>query len=430
MTNKDSWSEMIAVVLGGGRGTRLAPLTTYRSKPAVPLAGKYRLVDVPISNCINSGIRRIFVLTQFNSASLNRHVANTYKFDDFSRGRVEVLAAEQTPETEAWFQGTADAVRRSLTHVTDQPSSHVLILSGDALYRQDYEQVLEQHKRDGAEITVCCKLVSEDQASDFGIVDIDEARNVNGFVEKPKGDAIPPLKVNAEVIQRAGLPGDSTARPYLASMGIYLFNTATLMEILRQNSDEDFGRQVIPWAIGRYNVKANLFDGYWEDIGTIRAFFRANLDLLADSPQFSFFDRTCPIFTHARLLPSSEVLDSHIQRAMLAEGSLIKNAHVENSIVGIRSMLRPGTRLENVVMMGADYYEGFDGPGTLDRPGLGTGRDVFIRNAIVDKNARIGEGSRITNEQNIQDLDAEHYCIKDGIVIIKKNAVLKPGTVI
>jgi len=428
--SKDAWSEMIAVVLGGGRGTRLAPLTTYRSKPAVPLAGKYRLVDVPISNCINSGIRRIFVLTQFNSASLNRHVANTYKFDDFSGGRVEVLAAEQTPETEAWFQGTADAVRRSLTHVTDQPSSHVLILSGDALYRQNYEEVLQEHINSGSEITVCCKLVDEQQASDFGIVDIDEHRNVNGFVEKPKGDAIPPLKVDAEVIRRAGLSGDSTSRPYLASMGIYLFNTSTLMQLLNENHDEDFGKQIIPAAIGRYKIMANLFDGYWEDIGTIRAFFQANLDLLNDQPEFSFFHNTCPIFTHARLLPSSEVLESHISRAMIAEGSMIRKAYISNSIIGIRSMIRPESQLENVVMMGADYYEDFDGPGTPDRMGLGIGNNVIIRNAIVDKNARIGDGTRILNEAGIEDKDEEHYSIKDGIVIIRKNAVIPPGTVI
>jgi glucose-1-phosphate adenylyltransferase len=428
--SKDAWSEMIAVVLGGGRGTRLAPLTTYRSKPAVPLAGKYRLVDVPLSNCINSGIRRIFVLTQFNSASLNRHIANTYKFDDFSGGRVEVLAAEQTPETEAWFQGTADAVRKSLTHVTDQPSSHVLILSGDALYRQNYEEVLQQHIAEGAEITVCCKLVDQEQASDFGIVDIDENRNVNGFVEKPKGDAIPPLKVNAETIYRAGLTGDSTKRPYLASMGIYLFNTATLMKLLAENDDADFGKQLIPASIGRYKVMANLFDGYWEDIGTIRAFFQANLDLLTDNPQFSFFHNTCPIFTHSRLLPSSEILDSRVERAMIAEGCMIKKACIQNSIVGIRSMIRAGARLENVVMMGADYYEEMDGPNMLDHAGMGIGRDVLIRNAIVDKNARIGEGARIVNEAGVQEADGDHYSIKDGIVIIRKNAVILPGTVI
>ncbi len=428
--SKDVWSEMIAVVLGGGRGTRLSPLTTYRSKPAVPLAGKYRLVDVPISNCINSGIRRIFVLTQFNSASLNRHVANTYKFDDFSGGRVEVLAAEQTPETEAWFQGTADAVRRSIKHVTDQPSSHVLILSGDALYRQDYKQVLDQHLAEGAEITVCCKMVDEQQASDFGIVGIDDNRNVTGFTEKPKGDAIPPLKVDADIIHRAGLSGDSTNRPYLASMGIYLFNTATLLELLRENTDEDFGRQIIPSAIGRFKTVANLFDGYWEDIGTIRAFFQANLDLLADNPEFSFFHQTCPIFTNTRILPSSEVMDSQIVRAMIAEGSMIRKARISNSILGIRSMVREDVDMENVVMMGNDYYEEFAGVGTLDRPGLGVGRGVVIKNAIVDKNARIGEGSRILNEGGIQDADEEHYSIKDGIVIIRKNAMIPPGTVI
>jgi glucose-1-phosphate adenylyltransferase len=421
---------MIAVVLGGGRGTRLSPLTTYRSKPAVPLAGKYRLVDVPISNCINSGIRRIFVLTQFNSASLNRHIANTYKFDDFSGGWVEVLAAEQTPETEAWFQGTADAVRRSIKHVTDQPSSHVLILSGDALYRQDYKAVLDQHIQEDAEITVCCKLVNEQQASDFGIVQIDEMRNVTGFTEKPKGDAIPPLKVDGEVLRRAGLSSDSAQRPYLASMGIYLFNTSTLLDILQQNQDEDFGKQIIPWAIGKYVTVANLFDGYWEDIGTIGAFFRANLDLLEDNPQFSFFHQTCPIFTHSRLLPSSEVVDSKLHRVMLAEGSMIRSATIHNSVIGIRSMIREGAHLENVVMMGADYYEDIYCTAPLDRTCVGIGRDAVVKNAIVDKNARIGDGARITNEAGVQDTDAASYSIKDGIIIIRKNAVIPPGTVI
>lgn len=428
---KDKWSEMIAVVLGGGRGTRLSPLTTYRSKPAVPLAGKYRLVDVPISNCINSGIRRIFVLTQFNSASLNRHVASTYKFDEFSGGWVEVLAAEQTPETEAWFQGTADAVRRSIKHVTDQPSSHVLILSGDALYRQDYQQVLQQHIEDDAEITVCCKLVNEQQASDFGIVNIDEMRNVTGFTEKPKGEAIPPLKVDTEVLQRAGLSADSASRPYLASMGIYLFNTATLLEILEKNKDEDFGKQIIPWAIGKYVTVANLFDGYWEDIGTIRAFFQANLDLLEDNPQFSFFHPSCPIFTHSRLLPSSEVVNSHLNRAMLGEGCMVRNASIKNSIVGIRSMIREGADLENVVMMGADFYEDiYCNAPTDGRICVGIGKNAYIRNAIVDKNARIGDNVRITNEAGVQDIDTEIYSIKDGIIIIRKNAVIPAGTVI
>lgn len=427
---KDNWSEMIAIVLGGGRGTRLSPLTTYRSKPAVPLAGKYRLVDVPISNCINSGIRRIYVLTQFNSASLNRHIANTYKFDDFSGGWVEVLAAEQTPETEAWFQGTADAVRRSIKHITDKPSSHVLILSGDALYRQDYEEVLRQHIADNAEITVCCKLVNEEQASDFGIVQVDHSRNITGFTEKPKGDAIPPLKVDASVISEAGLSGDSTARPYLASMGIYLFNTATLLEILQQNQDEDFGKQIIPWAMKKYKTVANLFDGYWEDIGTIHAFFKANLDLLEDDPEFSFFHPTLPIFSHSRLLPSSEVVNSRLHRVMLAEGCMVRNATLHNCIIGIRSMIREGADLENVVMMGTDYYEDIYCSSSSERINVGIGRNVLIRNAIVDKNARIGEGARITNEAGIQDIDAETHSIKDGVIIIRKNAVIPPGTVI
>jgi glucose-1-phosphate adenylyltransferase len=419
--------QVVAIVLGGGRGTRLYPLTRYRSKPAVPLAGKYRLVDVPISNCIHSGIRQIFVLTQFNSASLNRHVAQTYTFDPFSSGFVEILAAEQTPEADEWFQGTADAVRRTLMHIQQPRSTHILILAGDALYRQDYRQVLSEHLNDNADITLCCKLVDSEQASSFGIVGINESRRVLSFHEKPKGDALPPLKADPETLRNAGIQGDPGSRPYLASMGIYLFRTDVLLEMLNDGADQDFGKQLIPRAIHSKRVYANLFDGYWEDIGTIKAFFQANLDLLAKRPHFDFYESGCPIYTHTRLLPSSQVQNSRVDGALIAEGCQINDAEIVNSIVGIRSMIGSGSRLENVVMMGADYYEdGMSGQSI----GLGVGRNVRVRNAIIDKNARIGDGAKILNEAGADEIDADYYSIKDGVVIIPKNAVVPPGAVI
>jgi glucose-1-phosphate adenylyltransferase len=423
-------AQVTALVLGGGRGTRLYPLTRYRSKPAVPLAGKYRLVDVPISNCIHSGIRHIYVLTQFNSASLNRHIGRTYKFDSFSDGFVEILAAEQTPETESWFQGTADAVRKTLVHIADQKTTHILILSGDALYRQDYCELLEEHREHNAEITVCCKLVPENQASSFGIVGINSAGRVTSFHEKPKGDALPPLRVDPSTLKAAGLDASAASRPYLASMGIYLFNKEALFRALEDETSEDFGKQIIPRAISGGRVHAHLFDGYWEDIGTIGSFFQANLDLLPDNPQFSFYDNECPIFTHPRLLPSSEIVESKIERAMIAEGCLIRNARIRNSIVGIRSLIGEGSDLENVVMMGADYYvtncQGTDPCATSP----GVGRNVTARNCIIDKNARIGDGAKILNEKKLTEADGDCYVIRDGIVIIPKGAVVPPGTVI
>lgn len=417
---------MLAIVLGGGRGTRLYPLTSYRSKPAVPLAGKYRLVDVPISNCIHSNIRKIFVLTQFNSASLNRHVAATYKFDDFSRGFVEILAAEQTPQTEAWFQGTADAVRRVQMHLESVPATHVLILAGDALYRMNYEALLEEHIHDGADITLSCKMVTEEAASAFGIVGIDDNRRVTSFHEKPKGAAIPPLKADPKVMQSAGLTGDASNRPYLASMGIYLFKRDVLLDLLKDESGEDFGKQVIPRAISTHRIYANLFDGYWEDIGTIKAFFQANLDLVSEKPQFSFYENNCPIFTHSRLLPSSEITGSHVDRAMIADGCQVNRADIRNAVVGIRSIIREGARLENVVMMGADYYEDKATIASAPVP-MGIGRNVFIQNAIVDKNAKIGDGAQISDKSNAPDSDGEFYHIRDGVVIIPKNATVPPG---
>ncbi|MGI8907040.1 MAG: glucose-1-phosphate adenylyltransferase [Candidatus Sumerlaeaceae bacterium] len=422
-------SNVVAIVLGGGRGTRLYPLTRYRSKPAVPLAGKYRLVDVPISNCIHSGIRQIYVLTQFNSASLNRHVAQTYTFDQFSGGFVEILAAEQTPEAEEWFQGTADAVRRTLMHIGQPQSTHILILAGDALYRQDYSQVLSEHIRDQADITLCCKLVDSEQAGAFGIVGIDEERRVASFHEKPKGEALAPLMVDPDMLRQAGVHGDPLARPYLASMGIYLFRKEVLLEMLSEGDDHDFGRQLIPRAIQSKRVFANLFDGYWEDIGTISAFFQANLDLLAEKPHFDFYESGCPIYTHCRLLPSSQVFNSTVEGALIAEGCIINDAELRNAIVGIRSMIGSGAKLENVVMMGADYYD-CESPTSSHLPPLGVGRNVHVRNAIIDKNARIGDGARILNEAGADDVDSDYYSIKDGVVVIPKNAIVPAGAVI
>ncbi|MEO7676274.1 MAG: glucose-1-phosphate adenylyltransferase [Verrucomicrobiota bacterium] len=427
----DKKRNVSAIVLGGGRGTRLHPLTEYRSKPAVPLAGKYRLIDVPISNCINSGIRRIHVLTQFNSASLNRHVAMTYNFDQFSRGMIEILAAEQTPQTEKWFQGTADAVRRNLRHVTGNAGSHVLILSGDALYRQDYGDVIDLHDADQADITVVCKLVSAADASSFGIVGIDGDRRITSFHEKPSGEKLGPLKASSEMLEKAGF-AESVDKPYLASMGIYLFNKEVLTGILSDNDFEDFGKQIIPSAIKTRRAFAHLFDGYWEDIGTIRSFFHANLDLLLDDPPFSFYDHNSPIFTHNRLLPSSEILDSNIGRAMIGEGCLIQKADIRNSIIGIRSIIREGASLENTIMMGADYYDRETGAPDFSpgEPPTGIGENSMLCNAIVDKNARIGRGVRIICDSNRANITTPMFSVCDGIVIIPKSAVIPDGTVI
>jgi glucose-1-phosphate adenylyltransferase len=422
--------DVTAIVLGGGRGTRLYPLTKYRSKPAVPLAGKYRLIDVALSNCINSGIRKIYVLTQFNSASLNRHIATTYHFDPFSDGFVEILAAEQTPETEMWYQGTADAVRKNLRHGTNTATTHILVLSGDALYRQDYRDLLLGHIELESEVTVACKLVDEQQASGFGIVGIDEQRRVVSFHEKPDREALPSLKARPEVLERAGF-GRNSSRPYLASMGIYLFEKDVLTEMLSVGGAQDFGREIIPGAIQTRRVTAGFFDGYWEDIGTIRSFFEATLMLLDDKPEFSFYDHDCPIYTHSELLPSSEVVDSRLERAMISEGCLIRSAVLRNTVVGIRSVVGEGTQLENVVMMGADFYESeVQSGGIGSQPPLGIGRDCRISNAIIDKNARIGNRVVISKQPLGPDIDRDSWSIREGIVIVQKNAVIPDGTVI
>lgn len=416
--------DVVAVVLGGGRGTRLYPLTQWRSKPAVPLAGKYRLVDVPISNCINSGLRHIFVLSQFQSASLNRHVARTYRFDPFTPGFVEILAAEQTESSMDWYQGTADAVRKQLHRFLRHGVEHILILSGDQLYVMDFAQVLKQHTETGADITIAVTPVSERDASEFGILQVDRAARIVDFVEKPRdAEVLRRLALGEDELRRRSLALD---RRYLASMGIYVFKPRVLVECLEDQRRVDFGKEVIPFAIQNYFVRAFFFPGYWEDIGTIRTFYAANLELAGENPPINLFDEERPIYTRPRFLPGSRVSACEVRNSILCEGSQLEAAVVDECVIGIRSIVRRGAKLRRVVMMGADYYE----DGSAGQIPLGVGENCVIENAIIDKNARIGPGVRIVNEGQIKNADGANFFIRDGIVIVPKNAVVPPGTVI
>lgn len=416
--------DVVAVVLGGGRGTRLYPLTQWRSKPAVPLAGKYRLVDVPISNCINSGLRHIFVLSQFQSASLNRHVARTYRFDPFTPGFVEILAAEQTESSMDWYQGTADAVRKQLHRFLRHGVEHILILSGDQLYVMDFAQVLKQHTETGADITIAVTPVSERDASEFGILQVDRAARIVDFVEKPRdAEVLRRLALGEDELRRRSLALD---RRYLASMGIYVFKPRVLVECLEDQRRVDFGKEVIPFAIQNYFVRAFFFPGYWEDIGTIRTFYAANLELAGENPPINLFDEERPIYTRPRFLPGSRVSACEVRNSILCEGSQLEAAVVDECVIGIRSIVRRGAKLRRVVMMGADYYE----DGAAGQIPLGVAENCVIENAIIDKNARIGPGVRIVNENQIKNADGANFFIRDGIVIVPKNAVVPPGTVI
>jgi glucose-1-phosphate adenylyltransferase len=426
-------NKVLALILGGGAGKRLYPLTKQRAKPAVPLGGKYRLIDIPVSNCINSDLLRILILTQYNSASLNRHIARTYRFSRFTNGFVEILAAEITPERPDWFQGTADAVRQSLHHLDDYKGDTILVLSGDHLYRMDYRDFIQRHNDTGADVTVSLTPAREEEASEFGLVKIDEAGRVIEFSEKPKGDALNVMRVDNTTL---GLSSEEAAkRPFLASMGIYVFRKEVLRQLLLEEMVQavDFGNEIIPEALSRYNVQAHLFDGYWEDIGTISAFYRANIEMTLPLPPFNVFDAEAPMYTRPRYLPGSKLLDCHIQSSIITEGCIINGATITDSIIGIRSRIEHGSRLEGVLMMGADFYQNLDElQADINRgyPRIGVGPNCLIRRAIIDKNARIGAGVRIVNEAREKVHDGDGFFIRDGIVIVPKTGVILDGTVI
>ena len=411
--------------MGGGAGTRLFPLTKDRSKPAVPLGGKYRLVDVPISNCLNSGLRSIYILTQFNSMSLHRHIQASYKFDSFSPSFVDILAAQQTPEASRWYQGTADAVRQNMRYFLEGPFDYYIILSGDQLYRMDFRGLLHQHIRTGAEITLATKPVKRERASEFGIMQSDAERRITRFVEKPTDESVlNEFKMSGELLASVSEAPD--VELFQASMGIYVFNRDVLVECL-DNDLEDFGKHVIPQSIQDRLVSAHIFTGYWEDIGTIRAFYEANLDLTDLLPQYSFFDTSAPIYTHPRFLPGSKINGATLRQAIIADGCIISDAHIERCVVGVRSIIQTGATIRNSIVMGADFYETEPTPSQHGTPRIGIGRNCVIDRAIIDKNARIADGVVITPEGKPPDLDASNYFIRDGIVVVPKNAVIPPG---
>jgi glucose-1-phosphate adenylyltransferase len=427
---------VLAIILGGGAGTRLYPLTKLRAKPAVPLGAKYRLIDIPISNCINSEIERIYVLTQFNSASLNRHIGRTYHIAGagFSQGFVEVLAAQQTPDSPSWFEGTADAVRKYLWLLAEWDVDQYLILSGDHLYRMDYADFIHRHRETKADITISVVPMDEARANDFGLMKIDKNGRVSEFREKPQGDALRAMRVDTTVL---GLPAEQAKQsPYIASMGIYVFEKQVLHDLLKQRPDTDFGREIIPGALSSHNVQAYLFNDYWEDIGTIEAFYNANLALTEQpDPPFSFYDEKAPIYTRSRYLPPTKLLDSEIIESMLGEGCILKECIVKRSVIGIRSRIETGCVIDNALLMGSDFYESPAERGQCTDSGkipLGVGSNTTIRKAIVDKNARIGRNVQIINKDNIQEANRESlgFVIQNGIVVIIKNATIPDGMVI
>jgi glucose-1-phosphate adenylyltransferase len=416
----------LAIIMGGGAGKRLFPLTKDRAKPAVPIGGKYRLVDVPISNCLNSGIRGIYVLTQYNSTSLHRHINASYKFDNFSKSFVEILAAQQTPEGSTWYQGTADAVRQNLRTFMDGNYDYFIILSGDQLYRMDYRDVLQQHIEGGADLTIACIPVNREAAMGFGIMETDSAQRITRFVEKPTDPVIlEELRMKPQVFWELHEPENQDL--YLANMGIYVFNRQVLAECL-DNTMDDFGKNIIPGTIDSRNVQAYVFRGYWEDIGTIRSFFDANLNLCDPAPAYNFYAPGAPIYTQSRFLPASVIEETVINRAMISDGCQIRSARLERCILGIRSLISPGSRLKNTIVMGADFYESDKGGTPEGEIPIGIGRDCIIEDAIIDKNARIGDGVVITTHDKDANSDGVGYYIRDGIVVIPKNAVIPAGT--
>ena len=418
-------NHILAIILGGGQGSRLAPLTESRSKPAVPIAGKYRLVDIPISNCINSDIKRMFVLTQFNSASLNQHIKNTYHFSHFSTAFVDILAAEQTPDNPTWFQGTADAVRQCMQHFLNHDFEYALILSGDQLYQMDFNQMIQAHEKSGATISIATLPVNAKEAPEFGILKTDSDNFITSFIEKPKAELLPEWtsEVSAEM--------KSEGKHYLASMGIYIFNRDLLVELMANPDTKDFGKEIIPQAIGKQKILSYQYEGYWTDIGNIDSFFEANLGLTDDIPKFNLFDNSSKIYTRARVLPPSKITGaSTIDRSVIAEGCIVNSATIEHSVIGIRSRIGYGTTIFNSYLMGNDYYQNLEEIRTNDLHNImniGIGERCFINYTIVDKNCRIGNDVKLNGGKHLADINTDLYTVKDGIIVVKKGAVLPDG---
>jgi glucose-1-phosphate adenylyltransferase len=417
-------NDVLTLILGGGRGTRLFPLTHMRSKPAVPLGGKYRLIDIPISNCLHAGLKRIFVLTQFNSASLNRHIAQTYRLDVFSEGFVEVLAAEQTPESSDWFQGTADAVRQAARHFADYEAEHYLILAGDHLYRMDFCELVESHIESRADITIAAQPVTTADATQMGIFLFDRDGQIAGFEEKPNARRLGEIGNSVPPGSTAG--GTTPDKPFVASMGIYVFTRDVLLEIL-ERPGVDFGKEIIPTSLSTHRVHPYVFRGYWADVGTIAAFYDANIELTRRGAPFSFFHPRRPIYTHPRFLPGTRLHSTRIDASIVADGCYLDHCEIAQSVVGIRTHVSPGARITRSVLLGADYY---DEEGSAGDVPLGIGRDVVLDRVIVDKNARIGSGVRLTNEKGVDEADGDGYYIRDGIVIVPKGAHIAAGMVV
>jgi glucose-1-phosphate adenylyltransferase len=421
-------NEVLAIILGGGQGTRLFPLTQLRSKPAVPIAGQYRLIDIPISNCLHADIRRIFVLTQFNSASLNRHISQTYRMDLFGEGFVEILAAEQTPDNPHWYQGTADAVRQATRHLARHDADYCLILAGDHLYRMDYNAMVEAHVDRRADITIAAQPVAIDDAQSMGIFRFDRTGRIVAFEEKPASDRL--REIGQSIPQGATLTGHTPAKPFIASMGVYVFSRDVLLEVLAADRAKDFGREVIPAALDRYSVSAYLFRGFWADVGTVASFYEANIMLTQPGAPFKFYDAHRPIYTHPRFLPGSRFADCRVREAIVAEGCYLDRCAIEQSVVGIRTHVGRGAEIRRSVLLGADYFGDPDRPSRDGRPNLGIGSDVVLDRVIVDKNARIGERSRLVNERGVVEADGDGYYIRNGIIVVPKDGIIPPGTVV
>ncbi|AQX10407.1 glucose-1-phosphate adenylyltransferase [Elizabethkingia ursingii] len=413
--------KVISIVLGGGRGSRLFPLTDQRSKPAVPIAGKYRLVDIPISNCVNSGFNQIMVLTQFNSASLNQHIKNTYNFDVFSRGFVDIIAAEQSVDNDKWFQGTADAVRQSMPHLRKYDYDYILILSGDQLYQMDFREMLNFHIENKGDITIATIPVNEKDAPGFGILKSDEQNNITAFIEKPGKDILPQWSSDVDEVSKA------QGKNYLASMGIYIFTKSILTKIFDENKGDDFGKEVIPESIGNYNTLSYQYNGYWTDIGTIESFFEANMDLTQDLPQFNMFSSS-PIFTRSRMLPPTKINGSYMEKVVVGDGAIIMGDRLEKCVIGNRARIGRGSVIKNTYMMGADFYQNDEINDLV--PLFGVGENCYIENAIIDKNCMIGNNVRIIGGKHMPDADYDAYSVRDGIIVIKKEAIIPNGTII